>query len=131
MVDFLAQFLDFSGIIRVCHALGECGQFFPGQLAFACQFHGESYHPGLFAGSQPLDFFNDAGRYHVKTIPNLGWYSTVLPGPDLRWDMATWKADPCQAARQMLRAWRPAFVHPGTGRRMALEVLSALKEESA
>jgi 23S rRNA pseudouridine1911/1915/1917 synthase len=45
-----------------------------------------------------------------------------------------------KAARQMLHAWRLAFVHPRTGRRMAfeapepadfLEALSALKEESA
>ena len=29
-VDFLAQFLDFSGIVRVCHAPGEFRQFLAG-----------------------------------------------------------------------------------------------------
>jgi hypothetical protein len=67
-MDFLTQFLDFSGIVRICHSLGKFGQFFTGQLAFSRQFHGESYDLGLFAGSQLLDFFNDACCGHAQKI---------------------------------------------------------------
>jgi hypothetical protein len=48
-------------------------------LAFSRQFHGKPYDPGLFGGGQLLDFFNDGGRCHIKTIPNSGWYSNKNP----------------------------------------------------
>jgi hypothetical protein len=37
--------------------------------------------PGLFAGRQVFDFFNDGGHCHVETIPNPGWYSNKTPLP--------------------------------------------------
>ncbi len=77
-VDFLTQFLDFSGIVRICHSLGKFGQFFTGQLAFSRQFHGESYDLGLFAGRQLLDFFNDACCGHAQKILEIPPHSNAF-----------------------------------------------------
>ncbi len=79
-VDFLTQFLDFGGIVRVCHSLGEIGQFLTGQLAFPRQFKCEPDDPGLFGGRQLFDFFDDAARCHTRKILEIPPHSNGFSG---------------------------------------------------
>ena len=68
-MDFIPQLSCFGGIFGIGHALGECGQFFPGQLALPREFKSELNHPRLFHPRQMLDLFNDTGCCHDATIP--------------------------------------------------------------
>jgi len=77
-VDFLTQFFDFSGIVRVCHSLGKFGQLFTGQLAFSRQFKSKLNDPGLFAGRQLLDFINDGGCGHAQKILEIPPHSNAF-----------------------------------------------------
>ena len=77
-MDFITQFFDFSGIVRVCHSLGKFGQLFTGQLAFSRQFKSKLDNPGLFAGRQLLDFINDGGCGHAQKILEISPHSNAF-----------------------------------------------------
>ena len=66
--DFRFQLFNFGGIVRIRHSLGERGQLFPRQLAFARKLNGKLNHPRLFRARQVLDFFNHIGRRHIETL---------------------------------------------------------------
>ena len=70
-IDFIPQLLDFGWIVGINHALGQLGQLFAGQLAFARQFNRKLDHARLFRARQLLDFFNDGCGCHGKIVaPN-------------------------------------------------------------
>ncbi len=67
-MDFFPQLFDFGGVVGISHSLGEFGQFFAGQLAFAGQFKGKLKHARLFRARQMFDFLDDGCGSHNKII---------------------------------------------------------------
>jgi hypothetical protein len=70
-VDIFTQFLDFSRIIRVNHALGQFAQFLAGELTPARQFQRILNDARLLFRRQLFDFFDDGTGGHAQTIPKI------------------------------------------------------------
>jgi len=64
-MDFILQFLDFSGIGGIRHPLSKFGQLFSWKLSLACQFKSKLNDTRLLRARQVLDLVNYSCRRHT------------------------------------------------------------------
>jgi hypothetical protein len=67
-MDFIPQFFDLGGTIRVRHFPRQFGQLFSGQLPLARQLKSELNQPSMLRAGQMFDFLNDDCGGHDKNI---------------------------------------------------------------